>query len=320
MRATCIRWPFANDTRSSSTCDGRGVLEGPHRHVTEALLAARAPPVEQRVVRAADRHLERAGEAALVGARLALERRDRGPELLATDGVDPPRRKAHEVLGLGLGAHVGARGLPVGVVRGAMRLHDVRSELEETHGGYRGECPLLPGTRSPPVRTRRGRRVRPLVLLAVQGARSLHAGFPFVTGAASCTFARVRPPAPRTLAPRSLFYWGVALLATAPAWIVKHPPLEDLPFHMATLRAIHSYSDPAYGFSTDFFLNLFHTQYALYYVVGSAVAYLTGVTGATVVLMSVYLGGTVLALRSRSSRPSARTSASASSCSRCSST
>jgi hypothetical protein len=95
-----------------------------------------------------------------------------------------------------------------------------------------------------------------------------------------------------------LFYWAVALLATAPAWIVKHPPLEDLPFHMATLRAIHSYADPAYGFSTDFFLNLFHTQYALYYVVGSAVAYLTGVTGATVVLMSAYLGGTVLALRS----------------------
>ena len=67
---------------------------------------------------------------------------------------------------------------------------------------------------------------------------------------------------------------------------------------MATLRAIHSYSDPAYGFSTDFFLNLFHTQYALYYVVGSAVAYLTGVAGATVVLMCAYLGGTVLALRS----------------------
>jgi hypothetical protein len=93
-------------------------------------------------------------------------------------------------------------------------------------------------------------------------------------------------------------YWAVALLATAPAWIVKHPPLEDLPFHMATLRVVHSYGDPAYGFSTDFFLNLFHTQYALYYVVGSALAYVVGVTGATVVLMSAYLGGTVLALRS----------------------
>jgi hypothetical protein len=107
----------------------------------------------------------------------------------------------------------------------------------------------------------------------------------------------VRPSAPSVLAPRTLFYWGVALMASAPAWIVKHPPLQDLPFHTATLRAVHSYSDPTFGFSKDFFLNLFHTQYALYYVVGSAVAYLLGVTGATVALMSAYLGGTVLALR-----------------------
>lgn len=107
----------------------------------------------------------------------------------------------------------------------------------------------------------------------------------------------MRLPALSPVAPRTAFYWGVALLATAPAWIVRHPPLQDLPFHMATLRAIHSYSDPAYGFTTDFFLNLFHTQYALYYVVGSALAYLVGVTGATVALMSAYLGGTVLALR-----------------------
>ncbi len=124
--------------------------------------------------------------------------------------------------------------------------------------------------------------------------RTLHAGFRFVTAANSCTFGAVRLPAVR---PTSWFYWGVALLATAPAWIVKHPPLEDLPFHMATLRVIHSYGDSSFGFANDFFLNLFHTQYALYYVVASAVAYVAGVTGATVVMMSVYLGGTVLALR-----------------------
>jgi hypothetical protein len=104
----------------------------------------------------------------------------------------------------------------------------------------------------------------------------------------------VRLPAVR---PSTIFYGCVALLATAPAWIVEHPPLEDLPFHMATLRVIHSYSDPAYGFGADFFLNLFHTQYALYYVVGSLLAYLVGVTGATVGLMAAYLGGTVLAMR-----------------------
>ncbi len=99
------------------------------------------------------------------------------------------------------------------------------------------------------------------------------------------------------LRPGAIFYWSVALLATAPAWIVKHPPLEDLPFHMATLRAVHSYSDPAFGFTNDFFINVFHTQYALYYVVGSTLAYLVGVPGATVALMSFDLGGTVLGLR-----------------------
>ncbi|MGH7272473.1 MAG: hypothetical protein ACREJ3_18755, partial [Polyangiaceae bacterium] len=86
-------------------------------------------------------------------------------------------------------------------------------------------------------------------------------------------------------------------MASAPAWIVEHPPLEDLPFHAATLRAIHSFSDPAFGFSRDFFLNLFHTQYALYYVVGSLIAYVVGVAHATVALMALYLGGTVLSLR-----------------------
>jgi hypothetical protein len=95
----------------------------------------------------------------------------------------------------------------------------------------------------------------------------------------------------------TVFYLLVALLASAPAWIVRHPPLEDLPFHIATLRTVHSYNDPAYGFASDFWLNTLHTQYALYYVAGSLIAYVVGVSRATVVLMMLYLGGTVLALR-----------------------
>ncbi len=89
----------------------------------------------------------------------------------------------------------------------------------------------------------------------------------------------------------------VAILASAPAWIVRHPPLEDLPFHVATLRVVHSYGDPAFGFQNDFFLNLTHTQYALYYVVGSLLAYVLGVAYASVGMMCLYLGGTVLAVR-----------------------
>jgi hypothetical protein len=85
--------------------------------------------------------------------------------------------------------------------------------------------------------------------------------------------------------------------ATAPAWIVRHPPLQDLPTHLAILRVVHSYSDSSYGFRQDFQLNLFHTQYLLYYVIGSLLAYVLGVVKANIALICLYLGGTVLAMR-----------------------
>jgi hypothetical protein len=97
--------------------------------------------------------------------------------------------------------------------------------------------------------------------------------------------------------PSSLAYVALAVLATAPAWIVRYPPLQDLPFHLSTLRVVHSYGDPAFGFRDDFFLNLTGTQYALYYVAGSILAYFVGVANASVALMCLYLGGTVLAVR-----------------------
>lgn len=97
--------------------------------------------------------------------------------------------------------------------------------------------------------------------------------------------------------PSTLLFLAVAILASAPAWIVRHPPLEDLPFHVATLRVVHSYGNPAFGFQDDFVLNLTHTQYALYYIVGSLLAYVLGVTYASVGMMCLYLGGTVLAVR-----------------------
>ena len=95
----------------------------------------------------------------------------------------------------------------------------------------------------------------------------------------------------------TLAYTFVAVLATAPAWIVRHPPLQDLPFHLATLRVIHNYRSPAFGFDRDFTLSLWHTQYILYYLAGTALAYVLGVFKANVALMCLYLGGTVLALR-----------------------
>jgi hypothetical protein len=100
-----------------------------------------------------------------------------------------------------------------------------------------------------------------------------------------------------TIRPATWFYVLVAFFASAPAWIVKHPPLEDLPFHLATIRIVKSIHDPAFGLDRDFVLTLGRTQYVVYYILGAAIATLTGVVGANVVLLSLYLGGTVLALR-----------------------
>jgi hypothetical protein len=99
------------------------------------------------------------------------------------------------------------------------------------------------------------------------------------------------------LSPSTLFYVAVAIFASAPAWIVRHPPLQDLPIHLTTVRIIHSFSDPAFGFDRDFVMTLGRTQYVVYYLIGSLVAYVTGVVAADVALVATYLGGTVLGLR-----------------------
>jgi hypothetical protein len=96
---------------------------------------------------------------------------------------------------------------------------------------------------------------------------------------------------------REALFLLLSVCATAPAWIVRHPPLEDLPTHLAILRVVHSYADSSYGLRQDFELNLFHTQYLLYYVIGSLLAYVLGVVKANIALMCLYLGGTVLAMR-----------------------
>ncbi len=106
------------------------------------------------------------------------------------------------------------------------------------------------------------------------------------------------PSAGRRVRPSTWLYLAVAVLASTPAWIVKHPPMQDLPFHLATIRAIRSYHDPAYGFDQNFVLTFGRTQYVVYYLIGAALAVFVGVVAANVILVCACLGGTVLALRS----------------------
>ncbi len=102
---------------------------------------------------------------------------------------------------------------------------------------------------------------------------------------------------PWRVRPSTLFYLLVALVATAPAWIVEHPPLQDLPFHVATLRLIRSIHDPAFGFTDVYRLNLLHTEYLLYYLVGWVLSLFVGVKAANVGMMCLYLGGLPLGMR-----------------------
>jgi len=96
--------------------------------------------------------------------------------------------------------------------------------------------------------------------------------------------------------PRALAYLALAVVATAPAWIVEHPPLQDFPFHAATLRIIHSLHDPAFGFADVYRADLIHTEYLLYYLVGDILAYVLGVKLANVAMLCLYLGAMPIAM------------------------
>ena len=89
----------------------------------------------------------------------------------------------------------------------------------------------------------------------------------------------------------------IAVGASAPAWIVRYPPVQDLPYHVATIRLIHSFHDASFGFDEQFVLQLGRTEYLFYYLAGSVLAYVFGVFYANVLLVSTYFAGTVLAVR-----------------------
>ncbi len=90
--------------------------------------------------------------------------------------------------------------------------------------------------------------------------------------------------------------YALAAIASVPVWITGYLPLQDLPLHVATIRILASFHDPAFRFGDNFVLRLGRTQYLLYDLVGAALARVSTPLFANAVLMSVYLTGTVLAL------------------------
>lgn len=93
-----------------------------------------------------------------------------------------------------------------------------------------------------------------------------------------------------------VFHALYALLATVPAWVVRHPPLQDLPFHLATINVLSHYGDTAWGYAQTYALTLGRTQYLVYYGLAVLLSKVLGVFAANLVLMCVYLAGTPLAV------------------------
>ncbi len=102
---------------------------------------------------------------------------------------------------------------------------------------------------------------------------------------------------PFGMRPSTPLYVLVAILASAPAWIVKHPPLQDAPFHLATLRVVHDFGNADLHLADFYRVNLSHTQYVFTYLLGSLLAYVVGVPFAHVGISILYLAGTPLAIR-----------------------
>jgi hypothetical protein len=89
--------------------------------------------------------------------------------------------------------------------------------------------------------------------------------------------------------------WTVVFLvlsvaAVYPIWRAKHPPIQDLPQHLAAISVLKNY--PNLGLGKYFEIQLLRTQYLAYYLMAQALSYVTGVILANKIFMCL----TVIAL------------------------
>lgn len=82
-----------------------------------------------------------------------------------------------------------------------------------------------------------------------------------------------------------------------PLWATRYLPIEDLPQHIAAIRVLHSFRDPAFGFERYFSLELFHTQYLAYYLLADGLAYLVDLELGNRLIMVACAAATPFALR-----------------------
>jgi hypothetical protein len=97
---------------------------------------------------------------------------------------------------------------------------------------------------------------------------------------------------------RELVFLSLAVLSVLPLWLVRHPPLQDLPQHLAAIRVLSDYGDGELGFKQWFLLSLGSTQYLSYYLFAWVLAIPLGVVLANKLLLSAAIIGLPYALRS----------------------
>ncbi len=102
---------------------------------------------------------------------------------------------------------------------------------------------------------------------------------------------RRRPP------PAEIMFALVCLAMAVPLWITAWVPLQDLPQHLAAIRVIHDYSDPALSFDRYFVLELGRTQYLSYYLAAHLLAYVFSVELAQLILLTIVIVATPYAMR-----------------------
>ena len=89
----------------------------------------------------------------------------------------------------------------------------------------------------------------------------------------------------------------VAMYATVPLFLAEHPPIQDLPQHLAAVRVIGDYGDPDLAFSQYFTIDLFRTQYLAYYLAAILLSWPLGVLLANKLLIALSIVATPYAMR-----------------------
>jgi len=77
----------------------------------------------------------------------------------------------------------------------------------------------------------------------------------------------------------------LSVAAIYPIWRSRHPPIQDLPQHLAAISVLKNYPD--LGLGQYFELHLLRTQYLAYYLVAQGLSYITGVTLANKILLCI---------------------------------